>query len=110
MLLPQETEDTFVLQDGLVTFLSAMCLDVLLLSEDVGELSLHAHLLLLLQSAAPCGVPDVACRIIHTCPLIKVSIWPQTRALSLSTAQAWCSLFFWHLTHNADKNIYCTAC
>lgn len=85
--------EAFVLQDGLVTFRSAICGDALSVGIDVreptgGVPSPRAHLLLLLQSAVPCGAPDVAGRIIHTHTLMKVSIWPHMHTLSPGTIQA----------------------
>lgn len=106
----------FVFQDGLVTFQFAICGDVLSVGIVVreptgGAPSLHAHLPLLLQSAVPCGAPDVAGRIIHTHTLMKVSIWPLTHTLSPGTIQAWghweasAGLLLWHLPDTAVR--YC---
>lgn len=93
----------FVLQDGLVTFQSAICGDVLSVCIDVreptgGVPSPCAHLPLLLQSAVPCGAPDVAYRIIHTCTLMKVSIWSHALKLSPRTHTGVRTLLLWHLT------------
>lgn len=93
----------FVLQDGLVTFQSAICGDVLSVCIDVreptgGVPSPCAHLPLLLQSAVPCGAPDVAYRIIHTCTLMKVSIWSHALKLSPRTHTGVGTLLLWHLT------------
>ena len=91
LLLAQEeghgvrgSRGAFVLQDGPVTFRFAICSDALSVGIDVreptgGAHSLRAHLPVLLQSAVPCGAPDVIGGIIHTHTLMKVSIWPLTR-------------------------------
>lgn len=83
-------------------FATAFCADALSVSIDVSEASggvpsPRAHLPLLLQSAVPCGAPDVVCRIIHTHALMKVSIWPHMHTLSpqnhtgMGTLESLCS-------------------
>lgn len=68
-----------------LTFCSVICDDALLnrfeRTHSRGALQ-HAHLPLSPQFAVPCGAPDVACRIIHTHALMKVSIWPHMHTLS----------------------------
>lgn len=75
-------EEARVLQDCLVTFQAAICGAALSEGIDVSDPPPRAHLPVLLQSAVPCGAPDVACRIIHNHALMKVSIWPRTHTLS----------------------------
>lgn len=96
-------EDSSICSAGFaITFCAAICSDALSVSIDVSEPSggvpsPRAHLPLLLQSAVPCGAPDVACRIIHTHALMKVSIWPHMHTLSpqnhtgMGTLESLCS-------------------
>lgn len=78
-------DEHLFLRDWLLTFCSAICADVpskrLDRAHHRGALQ-HAHLPLSPQFAVPCGAPDVACRIIHTHALMKVSIWPRMHTLS----------------------------
>lgn len=78
-------DEHLFLQDWLLTFCSAICADApsnrLERAHRRGVLQ-HAHLPLSPQFAVPCGAPDVACRIIHTHALMKVSIWPHMHILS----------------------------
>lgn len=71
-----------------LTFCSAICDDAPLnrfeRAHCRGALQ-HAHLPLSPQFAVPCGAPDVACRIIRTHTLMKVSIWPHMHILSPQT-------------------------
>ncbi len=112
--------EAFVLQDCLVTFRSAICGDALSVSIDVreptgGVPSPRAHLPLLLQSAVPCGAPDVAGRIIHTHTLMKVSIWPHTHTLSprnhtgMGTLGSLCSPVVVAFTRYSSERYCCTS-